>query len=325
MSTIVRTCILFAALAAAPFASAQWRTSQDAEICVTGTGVRSLDIAVCSRALGREELSELDRASVLTARGRAYRDSDKLPAALADFDTALTLNPYSANAFHERALTVEAGGDHAQALEDFGRALALSPRFAAAYKNRGIAHFYAADFACARADLESAAMLAANDAEIPAFLGFVDYLAGRYTDAAADFRRVRALGLPYPYLPIWIYLNEARSGMPDSSVLLEAGANLVPGEWPRPLLEVYLGVRDSDSLMAILEGVSDPQEGVRRLAEWHFYLAALELLYDRREQAVPHLEMTLAVSDHGVPERVLAEHELTAAEAVPQLRSTGDC
>ena len=52
-STGALVCILCVALVAAPVASAQWRTSQDAEICITGTGVRSLDIAVCGRALRR--------------------------------------------------------------------------------------------------------------------------------------------------------------------------------------------------------------------------------------------------------------------------------
>jgi lipoprotein NlpI len=130
-------------LVTAPFAPAQWRTSQDAEICITGTGQRSLDIPVCTRALRGEGLSALDRASVHTARGKALRGAGKLAAAIADFDAAVELNPDSADAFHERAVTRDVSGDYREALNDFRRALALSPRFAAAYRSRGLAHFYA--------------------------------------------------------------------------------------------------------------------------------------------------------------------------------------
>ena len=165
--------MLCVALVMAPFASVQWRTSRDAEICITGSGVRSLDIAVCGRALRRTELSELDRASVLTARGKAYRDSGELAAALADFEAALILNPVSANAFNQRALVLEESGHHERALEDFRRALALSPRFAVAYKNRGVAQFFAGNLACAGVDLDAALALARDDAEIYLFRGFL--------------------------------------------------------------------------------------------------------------------------------------------------------
>ena len=319
----VLICTLCAVLISAPFVSAQWRTSQDAEVCVSGTGVLSLDIAVCGRALGHDELSDLGRASVHTARGRAYRNSGRPGAAIADFDAALELNPYSANAFHERALTLEEGGHHEQALGDFRRALALSPRFADAYKNRGVAYFYASNLACARIDIEAAATLAPGDAELLVFRGFVNYLSGRYLDAAADFRRARALGLPYPYLSFWQYLAEAGSGMSDRTVLHDARAELLPGEWPQPLLDVYLGDLEPASLIAMLEDDNRPAEG--RLAASHYYLAALELLHGRHEEALPHLASTLKRSRYNMPERMFAEHELADEGAVRLSRPPDDC
>jgi lipoprotein NlpI len=304
--------IFCAVLVTAPFASAQWRTAQDAEICITGSGVRSLDIAVCGRALRRTGLSELDRASVLTARGKAYRDSGELAAALADFEAALILNPVSANAFNQRALVLEESGHHERALEDFRRALALSPRFAVAYKNRGIAQFFAGNLACAGVDLDAALALARDDAEIYLFRGFLHYLAGRYRDAAGDFQRGHALNLPYPYLPLWRYLAGTGSGDAARGELLEARAALLPGEWPQPLLDVYLGELYPETLIATLEGADRSPGSQRRLAASHYYLAALERLKGQRERAVSHLAKTKALSERRMPERVLAEHELAA-------------
>lgn len=304
--------ILCVALVTAPFAWAQWRTSQDAEICITGTGARSLDIAVCGRALGRTELSELDRAGVLTARGMAYRDSGELAAALTDFDAALKLNPVSANTFNQRALVLEETGHHARALEDFRSALALSPRFAAAYKNRGLAQFFAGNLASAGVDLDAALALAGDDAESYAFRGFLRYVAGRHREAADDFRRAHALNLPYPYLPLWRYLAGAGSGDGARGLLVEARAQLLPGEWPQPLLDVYLEELDPKTLVASLED-ADHSPGARpRLAASHYYLAALQRLNGQQEGKLSHLAKTMALSEHRTPERVLARHELAA-------------
>jgi lipoprotein NlpI len=305
--------MLCLALVPASFAPAQWRTSQDAEICVTGTGVRNLDISVCGRALGGKDLSALDRASVLTARGRALRDSGKPAAALADFDAALGLNPHSVNAFHERALTLDGSGDYERALEDFRRAIALSPRFAAAHKNRAMAHFYAGNPACGRTDLDTAATLDPGDAEIFAFRGLLHYLAGRYVEAAEDFERADALELPYPYLPLWRYLAGVGNGSPDPGVLVDARTRLLAGEWPQPLLETYLGVLGPETLIATIEDDDGLPGGLQRLAASHYYLAALDRLNGRGARAASHLASTLALSENRAPERVLAEHELAAA------------
>jgi lipoprotein NlpI len=326
-STAALTWVLCLALALVPVlpARAQWRASEDAEVCVTGTGVRSLDVAVCGRALGREDLSDLDRASVLTARGKAYRDSGQPALALMDFDAALALNPYSASALYERALTLEASGNHERALEDFRHAIALSPRFAPALKNRGVAHFYAGNLECARADLDAALVLARNDGEIHAFRGFLHYLAGRFQDAAEDFHRVHSLGLPYTYLPLWHYLAGSETAATGRTALAAEHAALLPGEWPRPLLEAYLGLVSPETLIATL-GDDRGSPGLRRrLAETHYYLAALERLNGRREPALGHLAKTLALSERAVPERVMAEHQLAAVGGKPSSSREADC
>ncbi len=311
-STGALICILCVALVTAPFASAQWRTTQDAQICIAGTGAQSLDIAVCGRALRRAGLSDLDRASVLTARGKAYRESGELAAALTDFEAALILNPYSANAFNQRALVLEESGHHERALENFRSALALSPRFAAAYKNRGMAQFFAGNLIRAGFDLDAALALARDDAEIFAFRGFLHYLAGRYRDAADDFQRAHALSLPYPYLPLWRYLAGTGSGDAARGELVEARAGLLPGEWPQPLLDVYLGELYPETLIATLEDADRSPGRQRRLAASHYYLAALERLNGRRGRALSHLAKTMALSERRMPERVLAKHELAA-------------
>ncbi len=308
-----------------PFALAQWRTAQDAEICVFGTGVRSLDIAVCGRALRRNDLSHLDRSSVLTARGRAYRDSGRSAAALADLDAALALNPHSANALHERALTFAELDRYERALQDFARSVALSPRFAAAYKSRGVVHFFAGDLHCAGVDLDVAARLERYDAEIHVFRGFVRFLAGRYRDAGEDFNRAAELGLAYSYLPLWIYLSDTSADERGTRVLVEVRERLLPGEWPRLLLDVYLGELAPEALIGALESADGSPANRRRLAESHYYLGAMARHDHRPERARAHLERALTLADRGLPERALATFELASTADRTSTARPRDC
>ena len=305
--------MLIAASAGAP---GQWRAERDAEICVGGTGVTSLDIAVCGRALARDDLSDLDRASVRVARGRALRAAGRLAAALADFDAALAHNPYSATAHHERARTLDGAGRYQEALADFAGALALSPRFGAAWRDRGIAHFYAEYPACARADLDAAAALIPYDADVFAYRGFIGYLDGRYGEAVDDFARVEALGLPYPYLPLWSFLARARMGLPAREVLVAARDDVAPGAWPQALIALYLGEAEADGIVVTLEDDASPQ-GRRRLAEAHFYVAALAGLRRRVHAERAHLERVLAVAEPRMPERVMAGDTLGPRKSLP--------
>jgi len=300
-----------------PPAVAQWRSDSDAETCVTGTGIRNLDIAVCGRALARHDLGEIDRASVHVARGKALRDAGRLSAAIADFDAALSRNPYSATAYHERALARDHGGHFERALEDFQSALELSPRFWTAYRNRGIAFFYAGFPTCARADLNAAAALSPYDGNVYAFRGFLEYMQGHYQDAVDDFARVEALGMPYPYLPFWIYLSRTMTGVPADGVLVDADADLMPEEWPGALLAVYRGGHDGETMIAALENGEAVSTRRRRLAEAHFYLAALEQVEHRAQTEHAHLEHAVALAEYRMPERVLAENALAPRRPGP--------
>jgi lipoprotein NlpI len=138
----------------------------------------------------------------------------------------------------------------------------------------------------------------------------VGYLAGRHREAAEDFQRAHALNLPYPYLPLWRYLAGAWIGDGSRGALVEARAALLPGEWPQPLLDVYLGELDPKTLIAGLEDLGDSPGGRRRLAASHYYLAALERLNGQQERELSHLAKTMALSEHRTLERVLARHEL---------------
>ena len=73
-------------------------------------------------------------------RGLAYKNKKEFKKALADFDTALSLSPRYAKAWCNRGLTCTVIGEYQRAIADLNQALALDPQFAIACYNRGNAY-----------------------------------------------------------------------------------------------------------------------------------------------------------------------------------------
>ncbi len=112
-----------------------------------------------------------DTPLALNNRGLAWAERGDLPAALADLDRALQLDPSYADALSNRGVVKGQQGDDDGAIADYDAALRLSPAFAAARTGRagalfrrGVARFQAAEYAGAVADFER---LAAVDPTYP--------------------------------------------------------------------------------------------------------------------------------------------------------------
>jgi Tfp pilus assembly protein PilF len=107
------------------------------EIFNTGMAAfASQNYGVCIENLTEVLKRDTTHKLALVTRGAAFMRTGETATAMADFDSALEIDPDYARACHLRGLAREAKGDDEGALADFGRAIELKPDYAAAYYSR---------------------------------------------------------------------------------------------------------------------------------------------------------------------------------------------
>lgn len=77
-------------------------------------------------------------AGTCANRRNTYVDLEKFALAIAGHDRAVNPAPVDARAFYGRAIAFSLTGDHDRALRDYDRAISLAAYYADAYNNRGI-------------------------------------------------------------------------------------------------------------------------------------------------------------------------------------------
>lgn len=115
-------------------------------------------IAVYTTLLARGVDAE-SSTSALMNRGNCYQAKNDWDKALADYETAIKLNPESAGAYVNRGTVLEHKGERNKAIDEYTEALRLNPNQLEAYINRARAHLANRDFARAKADFEAALSL----------------------------------------------------------------------------------------------------------------------------------------------------------------------
>jgi tetratricopeptide (TPR) repeat protein len=105
--------------------------------CVAAVAANDADriIAICGALVDNEKTAKADRIKALIARAGAYDRNDQIDRAIADYDTALRLDPALADSFNARGELWRRKGDRPRALADFGAAIKLNPQHEAARAN----------------------------------------------------------------------------------------------------------------------------------------------------------------------------------------------
>ena len=126
-------------------------------------------------------------------RGRAAMNKGDRDAAYADYNQALRLNPNDPRTYNNRGNVHRDRGNLDQALADFNQAIRLDSNYAVAYLNRGIAHRARGNLDQAIADYTQAIRLNPNYVNAYYNRGLVHRQKGDYARAIADWEAVLRL------------------------------------------------------------------------------------------------------------------------------------
>src|SRR4051812_14626458 len=140
-------------------------------------------IAACTALIKASEDQPAEQVAALINRGAAHYFINKMPAAFADFDRAIALDPKNSRAFRERSNSFRTVGrldkaladaneavrldpsdakaldnrgnvfnnnqQYDRAIEDYDEALRIDPKFAQGWRDRGVAYYFKKDYASA--------------------------------------------------------------------------------------------------------------------------------------------------------------------------------
>lgn len=233
-------------------------------------------------------------------KGKALDAQGNAPAAIAQFNKAITLNPDFEPAYVQRGLAYSGARNYASAIADFSKAISLAPGDDEAYNSRGVAHYFSGNPQKAIADYTRAVEL--NPTQIFALTNRgVAYADQKQTEkATADFQKAVSINSRYadPHFQL------ARL-YADDNKLTEAAAEIKKALEGKAFLPAFHALHskillrqgnDADALAAANKALSlDAQS-----ADAHFYKAIALSNANRFDEALneTNLGATAAPDDY---------------------------
>jgi lipoprotein NlpI len=278
------------------------------------------ELAIGYRDRGETEraIETMDRAISLNPksaesfyhRGEMKRALNRFDEAEADFEMAIglapddskiafiengaiaraTTNRLRANSYKELSKTYIFAGEEAKAVATLDRAVNAFPNVGTFYALRA-SYYEHRDSGRASADLDKAIALDPIEVRALTQRGRLAFTNGDTTAAAKDWVRAWQgnrgdLSVPEAYLPIWIYMLEARADNASATSAFarrvkEIGAKV----WPYPVAAFYLGQVSIEQLEAAATDNGQKCEADFYVGEWHLLKGDVAAARKRFEEA----------------------------------------
>jgi lipoprotein NlpI len=275
-----------ALLLLATAASAQPKS--DADLCASITGKPDAAIQHCTRAIESGKFSGEMLSRLHFNRAIEWAAKNDHDRAIADYDAALKLNPKFTDALYNRGSAWAGKGDSDRAMADYDAALKLNPRDATTLAARAVEWMNKGDYGRAVSDYDTAVELDAKSSNTVFGRGRARYYAGDFKRAVADMESAAKLEAS-EYTALWLYLARKRDGAGDAEERLDNETRATRGGWPAPVIVLYLGRTDVNSVFA---AATDPDARRQRdqRCEANYYIAEWHLLRGENERALPLLK-----------------------------------
>jgi len=201
-------------------------------------------------------------------RGNALRTKGNIDGAIADYSKAIELDAKNTLAYDRRGSAYRMKGDNDRAIADHMKVVELEPTDAFAHYTLGVTYTEKGDYDLAVASLNKAIEINPKYASAYKWRGLAQFYKGNFSDAAADFLHSQQL-VDSPYTVLERFLSLARSGAPTTTTELEASlARLKGGEWPSPLLELFLGRKSPEAVLAVAGNPAQRCEANYQIGQW---------------------------------------------------------
>jgi lipoprotein NlpI len=184
-------------------------------------------------------------------RGRAYFAKHDYDRAIVEWTEAVRINPNFTIGYRNRGLALLNKKQYDQAIADLDIAIKQDPKFISAYNDRASAYEGKGMYDRAVADRDAALKIDPNNMSTYRSRGYANTYMGRYDAAAADLARVVLKSPTDAYPVIWHYIALARAGNGTALTELQVDATKIKqSEWPYAVVELFLGKRDLDAMLA---------------------------------------------------------------------------
>ena len=208
-------------------------------------------LAACGDASKPAASPGADREATATAyyeAGLAHFAKGDLERAIADYDSAIELNPERVNAYINRGIAYYVKRDFDQAIADYDAAIDLNPNFHNPYYNRGLAYVKLGDLDRAIADYSKAIDLNPSYALAFADRGNAYYALGDINQAIADYDQAIALdpNSIVPPLP-----TKPRATPPPIPRGCPGGCSVYPS-WCAPPIKGNVGFETGERIYHVL-------------------------------------------------------------------------
>lgn len=260
---------------------------------------------------------KLDPKFAIAYEGRAQIELDRgnVDAAAADYNRALELDPNDPLAYAGRGDVKHHTWDIDGAISDYNRAIRLDSNLAPAYCMRGDAKVFRDDPAGAIADYDQALKLNPQIVGYKAYdgRGNANFLARKWTDASRDYKRACETSKrdqEYPRLLIWLIRSRLGEGEAANKELAAYYKTMSQG-WTSKIAAYLLGNLSEADLVAGAASTSTKTDRGQH-CEARFYIGTKKLIAGDKPAAADYFKKCLATKQENLYEYQFAKGELKA-------------
>ena len=301
-------------------------------------------IAQLTSALTSADLPLYLKETAFLARARSYSKKDEAEPALADYRSAIALNPYRSSTYYDRGFLLRKLKRLDEAADDFSHVITLQPTTDDGYVALGEINLRRGRYPLAVAEFTQVLGFELESPQVDLALGGALWAEGAYVQAEARFN-LEITNLPNPMAEIWrTYsplpgptargLSISTRPEPDAYAVLwrelaALGAGQTPNfttdsqdidekKWPAPVVKFFRGEETADAVLGEAAKSAESLREVRK-CEADFYIGEWQLM---EQKDVQRARTSLSAAAAGDPdfcwESTMAGIELARLTVVPK-------